>query len=344
MSAPVRIESEAWDDLRFRTLARLLGMVDGDLALIKCGRLWSWQAEHYTPEAPTYVVDADTIDSALGVAGGAAAMVRAKLADEVPEGFRVRGAEGRIEWLWQRRQAAKAGGEATKRKRASKDEPPGSPVAQPSGEPNSSPLVIALVLDQGDQIQSAPVLPRDPTVGAPVLPAVPAPVPAPVLRVAQDLADRRRRLIGKAWQLAGEAFLRVQGSGIDPTAPNGWAGLPSASTAPMRNLAARLDEMLVGEQPDFARAEARIANRILVAEADARAFSIPTARYMTPARMWDPTSFSIAVDLSPEQAATPMHRGARAGPRGSAERAPTKRTPLQNLVDDIARREAAGET
>lgn len=145
-----------------------------------------------------------------------------------------------------------------------------------------------------------------------------------MLRGAQDLSDRRRRLIGKAWQLAGEAFLRVQGSGIDPTAPNGWSGLPSASTVPMRNLAARLDEMLVGESPDFAAAEARIANRIAVSEAEARALTPPTSRFMTPARMWDPTSFSIGADMSPEQAATPMHRGARAGPRGSAERAPKR--------------------
>lgn len=85
MSAPVRIEAEAWTDLRFATLARLLGLADADHALIRTARLWSWQAEH-----PALSVDADTIESVLG-AGGPAAMVRAKLADETPTGYRLRG-------------------------------------------------------------------------------------------------------------------------------------------------------------------------------------------------------------------------------------------------------------
>lgn len=126
MSAPVRIEAEAWTDLRFATLARILGLADADHALIRTARIWSWQAEHYTPEAPTYVVDLDTIESALGT-GGAAALVRARLAEEVPDGYRIRGALGRIEWLYQKRQAARAGGEATRRKHGHKDRPHGQP-------------------------------------------------------------------------------------------------------------------------------------------------------------------------------------------------------------------------
>lgn len=64
MSAPVRIEAEAWTDLRFATLARLMGFADAHHALIKTAVLWSWQAEHYTPEALTYVVDQDTAEGA----------------------------------------------------------------------------------------------------------------------------------------------------------------------------------------------------------------------------------------------------------------------------------------
>ena len=95
MSAPVRIEARAWTDIRFATLARLLGLADADHALIKVARLWSWQTEHFAPDQPTYEVDGDTIESVLGP-GGPAAMVRAKLADQTATSYRIRGTEGQI--------------------------------------------------------------------------------------------------------------------------------------------------------------------------------------------------------------------------------------------------------
>lgn len=153
-----------------------------------------------------------------------------------------------------------------------------------------------------------------------------APPPAPILLPAAERIEIKRRLIGRAWTLGGEAFARIQASGIDPTAPNGWAGMPDASSPPMEDLRAILDGLLVGERPDAAAAEAKIANRVAVAEAEARAMNPPSARYMTPARIWNRKSFAIAVDLSPLQV-TP-----RAGPRGSAERA-TKKL-LSNTTGD----------
>lgn len=152
----------------------------------------------------------------------------------------------------------------------------------------------------------------------------PARDPAVRAPASRERAEARRRLIGRAWTIGGEAFARVQADGIDLTAPNGWAGLPSASSPPMANLLAILDELLAGDRPDFEAAEAKIANRIAVAEAEARAMSPPSARYMTPARIWNRESFSIAVDMSPEQAAAPPRPFRRAGPRGSAERAPNR--------------------
>jgi hypothetical protein len=118
VSAPVRIEARAWSDLRFATLARLLGLADADHALIKVARLWSWQTEHFAPDAPTYEVDADTIESVLGP-GGPAALVRAKLADETLTGYRIKGTEGQIEWCdnlsSKRQQAGRARAEGARR-------------------------------------------------------------------------------------------------------------------------------------------------------------------------------------------------------------------------------------
>ena len=146
------------------------------------------------------------------------------------------------------------------------------------------------------------------------------PPPAPILPASRERAELKRRLIGRAWTLGAEAFLRIQAEGIDQEAPNGWSGMPDASSPPMVNLRAILDGLLVGDRPDFEAAEAKIANRIAVAEAEARAMSPASARYMTPARIWNRESFSIAVDLSPEQV-----RAALAGPRRGAGRAPAKR-------------------
>lgn len=128
----VRIDAEAYGDQRFVHLARLLGMAncDGHFALIKVSLIWSWQIEHYTPEAPCFVVPSHVIEMALGESGPAA-MVRAQLAEEVPEGFRIRGANHeRAGWLYQLRQKSALGGAANRakvRKEAHKKEPPGPP-------------------------------------------------------------------------------------------------------------------------------------------------------------------------------------------------------------------------
>lgn len=144
MSARVNIEAEAWADLRYETLARLLKLADGHHALIRCARIWAWQTEHFTEDEPTYVVDRDTIDSALGVDGGADAMVRARLAEEVPEGFRIKGGKGRIEWLHRNR----ANGERSRATASAKrkvDDKHQAPARAPAPAA-PGPLTPALVL------------------------------------------------------------------------------------------------------------------------------------------------------------------------------------------------------
>lgn len=149
MSARVTIDREAWTDPAFITLARLLGLTDSDHALIKCARIWAWQTDNYTPDNPTYVVDQDTIEAFLGP-GGAQAMVRAKLADEEPDGFFIRGSVGRIEWLYPRRAASQKGGEATKRKadaakrrkEGNKQRPNPGPEPGPNEGPKRGPLTL----------------------------------------------------------------------------------------------------------------------------------------------------------------------------------------------------------
>jgi hypothetical protein len=128
--ARISIEAGAWTDPRFAMLARYLGLADAEHALIRCARVWAWQTERFTPDVPTYVVTAELLETLMGP-GSPAALVRAGLAEEMPEGFRIRGSEGRIEWLANRRRSAVMGGRArqvgtqvgSKRARRDKSDP-----------------------------------------------------------------------------------------------------------------------------------------------------------------------------------------------------------------------------
>ncbi len=194
MSAPVRIEARAWGDIRFATLARLLGLADADHALIKVARIWSWQTEHFSADNPTYEVDADTIESVLGP-GGPAAIVRAKLADETPNGYRIRGTEGQIEWcesLSSKRQQAgeKRAKDAPRDERGrllpktrkpdnTESSKSPAPVQHPSSTPpaqSSAPTPDPAPSPEDQKLSPA----RDPAVPAPHQPPVPTRTPVDV--------------------------------------------------------------------------------------------------------------------------------------------------------------------
>jgi hypothetical protein len=352
VTAPVRIEASDWGELKYATLARLMGFVDADHALVKVAKIWAWQTEHYTPERPTYVVDPEIAESALGP-GGAAALLRARLAEEVPEGLLIPSAQGRIEWLHQRRSAAVRGGEATRRKHHDKIGPVGQPAAGPSAGPKpgrdpgldhgdsasigdlqpstcsdeyeTRPSGLALGQPSGEpsgEPSARPkpglltlTLPEEDLSPARARAIPPSTEAAPLTPAAREHADRRRKLIVDAWARAGREFIAVQAEGISPEMPNSWGGLPAAESVPMTNLRAIVDELLVGSPPKYEHAWTVIERRVLVAGAEARRRR--DAQYMAPSRMWNRDSFSIASELSPEQVAR-----ARAGPKGSAERVP----------------------
>lgn len=103
--ASVTIVAKCFGDLRFEKLARLLGLPSGDDARTKCARLWRWQRDNFSSSRPTYVLDADTIDDAIGIVGAHEALVRSELAEVVDGGYRIKGSRGRIEQVWTARSA-----------------------------------------------------------------------------------------------------------------------------------------------------------------------------------------------------------------------------------------------
>jgi len=287
VTAPVRIDAAAWGDLRFATLARLCGFADAEHALIKCAKIWSWQTEHYTDTSPTYVVDPDLVESALGP-GGADHLVRARLAEEGPDGLRIRGSKGRIEWLAQRRNASRRGGEATKRKRADETWPDGLPTAQPEARPevgpNQGPLTLSLPPDQRSDS------------------------PAPARVIGQGSSWQKRQ---DWWACMRDAHRRLRDRGILPNAPdlpNQCAGVNEANM-----LACERSLREAGD--DAETIDRKMRHVVLVVEAECVRDN--TLRYFKPALIWAPERFNRAVDTAIAEAAEP--RAMRAGPK----RAPT---------------------
>lgn len=282
MAAPVRIEGSAWNDLRFVTLARLMGFADGEHALIKVSRIWSWQTDHYTPDAPTYIVDVDLVESALGV-GGAAALVRARLAEEEPDGLRIRGSEGRIEWLYQRRKASARGGEARKRSASRSKKPSGLPPGLPEPDPEQSPLSLAPSPEEED--------------------LSPARVAAAAPPGEEPQRAQRRAITAELWRELGRQRKAIaEELGIEARP------LPAVGDQGERALALRL----AGARDDRERDElvANAHHAIAVAVAEARATR--SVQWLTGA-LFEDRSWRRAIGMTVEDASRP-----RASPSSGA--------------------------
>ena len=148
--ARVNLEAEVWGDPRFPHLERLLGYpsCSGHLAIARMAKVWGWQVEHYTPDAPCFHVPEEVIEMALEVEGerAVAALVRANLAELTPDGVRVRGSSHEATgWLYRIRSKSAAAVDAKRAKAAEKRK--AADVPQPQvhhgstpGEPQVNPL------------------------------------------------------------------------------------------------------------------------------------------------------------------------------------------------------------
>jgi hypothetical protein len=170
--AAVTAADEFFDDPDFDHLGVILG-IDGDLVRMKMMRLWRWQTEHFTGDAPTYVVTRGNLVARFGIRGPEA-MIEAGLADERPDGFYIRGSQGRIEWLWLKRKAGKKGGDKRAEVAAAGDRAsdgrfgsggqPSTSQAPAKQVPSTSQAATTLVTsirDQGSGIRDNPEDPTD---------------------------------------------------------------------------------------------------------------------------------------------------------------------------------------
>lgn len=141
--ASVRIEDEAFSDVRYLILAAKAGLADADHARGKMALLW-----RQCTMASTYVLDEAVVLAVLGP-NGVTALVASRLGEETPDGIRIKGTEGRIEWLARLRENGAKGGR--KRADADKQQASGSAPGSASGsleetksQATPNPLSLAL--------------------------------------------------------------------------------------------------------------------------------------------------------------------------------------------------------
>lgn len=126
MAASVRIEDEAFSDLRFEVLALTCSLADADHARGKMAKIWRQCCQQQTVCLP-----AAFVVSVLGP-NAVEALETAALGEVIDGGIRIRGARGRIEWLGRLRKNSRKGGRANAANWKPKGKPDGSPLESPA--------------------------------------------------------------------------------------------------------------------------------------------------------------------------------------------------------------------
>lgn len=128
--ASVRIEEEAFTDPRIELLAQRAGWNRYE-ALGRLAFVW-----RVCTQRETYYLDAVWVEACLGP-GGVEHLVASGLGEKTERGIRIRGTEGRIEWLKQRREAGRKGGQANKSRASSKTKQTGSKTQANESKPEA---------------------------------------------------------------------------------------------------------------------------------------------------------------------------------------------------------------
>lgn len=284
MAASVRLEDEAFSDVRFEVLAALCRLADADHARGKIAKLW----RQCTAQG-TYVLSEAMVRAVLGP-DGPDALCQAELGERVDGGIRMKGTVGRIEWLEKLRENSRKGGEARRSQEEARRKPRGSQEARhskPDGSQNEA---------KTEPLPSPP----DPS-SAPAA----APDPDHALSYAREDVvplgerDRRQRLIvanvGPAHAKAYAALRSELGStAIGPSVVGDFA-----------ELRALLDSM-----PSLDDAEERCMHAIAVREAEAR--STKSLKYFGN-NMWKRAAFEKALAMEVDDVKKPA-RGGRVEP------------------------------
>ena len=196
MSA-VRLDADAFGDPRIEYLAKLAGYSEYEAL----GRLaWLWR---YCTARQLYALEPAIIESHLAIE--ADALVKAGLGEHSFDGrIRIRGTEGRIEWLAKLRVNSKAGGAATQNKWKLENEAKRRPEGQPNegqtlgqteakARPEEGPLTLTPTLTLINSPYKAPQNSEPRKRGRPRKPALGEPSDAEMQTVREVLSRLGRK-------------------------------------------------------------------------------------------------------------------------------------------------------
>jgi len=169
MGASVRIDADAFTDYRFDVLAQLLGLPDADCARGKMLTIW-----RYCTQTQRHVIPVPYAVHVLGIPGPSA-LIDSKLGVKHPQGIRIKGTKGRIEWLSKLRAAGHLGAKHGKKGGRPRKTPTGvitNRIEKPLEGLSQKPLPAPALVPVQDQDQPPPTPPsRTKRAGGSVCPA-----------------------------------------------------------------------------------------------------------------------------------------------------------------------------
>lgn len=317
--APVRIEADVWDDWRFQALADEIG-VDLYSAVGRMARLWGECTDRESPVLPV-----GAIRARLGPRGLEALCDVAELGERVDGGVRMRGTEGRHEWLGAARAQRQTAGRA--RATVAQRDAGGRFSAGPAEPAAAGPIVSATANHRVSQSDCGDA--DNPTSGTTVDgPAATSGPPAgDQLSSLFSPSDQRERDRAKSWamSLRRDRYTiasKLWEAGVGAQTPRPSAMADSTVESQALHLVQRWasEARAAGEDPDD-RVRERGAHLLTVLAAQCRSRqSLASLRETT---CWTPAVTDWAETVTPGQAAaTPAARSGK--PFQRAEEPPRK--------------------
>jgi hypothetical protein len=338
--ANVTVSYEMHSDPRFRCLAELGGWTHGD-ACWRMVTLWARCTALQTDQPP-----ASEIRVHLGIHGDEL-LIAANLAELLPSGgVRVLGGglsggdTNRFGWYGPVEHRNAKGGRARaagaqrvngrfvagEKLSSDSTSATSAPTSNPTSDSSNSTSVTSEPPASGFRISPedqsslpARAIPQTVPEPAPETVLLRASPPAPLVPPGESVWHRRMRW----WGAMLDADQRLRAAGIEPNAPS----LPKAPAGTNELNMNRCERQLLDGGATLDEVDAKMRHIVLVAEAEALRGDNRSRRWFKPALIWDPERAARAVDTSLDEA----NRG-RAGPKGSAERAPEQPPPRKMMT------------
>jgi len=313
----VTLHHSVWSDVRYQVLARQLGLVDHYAVIGRMAQLWSECTDRQTDTPPMAVVL-----GCLGISDerqAVTALVASDLAQVIGDQIRIKGCQGRIDWIQKKRASGRAGGLA----KAS------------SALANASTALAKLGFRQESSQKDEPISCETVALAKHSLSETLAEAYPQVLRYSgtQVLTNSETHtpraggtLVERAWQIVANSYRDA--SGAEPSA-RPWPLFVVGHEA--STLCSELLSRLGGDESQVLEAIQHVANLKAI-----QALELGHLRFFTPSRFWEPKSFQKVLELSAEQMRDESRLAAKKSDRAKTDPRVGRIDPNPRKFDDIA--------